>query len=198
MVRQVDRERQREHVPICRPRRRQRLGRPRQGGERDRRAIADSIRTSPSRAGPVSTGATIRPSTNNTRASSRAYARRGCRRARRRRIEPARPRPCASAVAAEGPFRARAVELAKREGPFRALKAASRSQWDGGFGPHAGASGVDRRKRAFRPIATYRRRSVMSALRRFETSLARLECPKSGPSRLSARSSGLAAASRVA
>jgi tetratricopeptide (TPR) repeat protein len=102
-------------------------------------------------------GATIRPSTNNTRASSRAYARRGCRRARRRRIEPARPRPCASAEAAEGPFRARAVELAKREGRFRALKAASRSQWDGGFGTHSGPSGGDRRKRAFRPKRKFRR-----------------------------------------
>jgi hypothetical protein len=60
--------------------------------KRPSRNCGNSIRTSPSRAGPGSTGATIQPLTSNTRASSRAGARPVCRRANGRRIEPSRPR----------------------------------------------------------------------------------------------------------
>ena len=88
MVQQVGRGHSSGVVPIPRPRRRQRLGRPRQGGEGRRRPIAESL-SRLHRADPVRacTGPTTRRSTRNISASSRACARRACRRARRRRIE---------------------------------------------------------------------------------------------------------------
>ena len=56
--------------------------------KRPSRSCGNSIQTSPCRAGPASTGATIRPSTSNTLVSSKACAKLACRRAKRRRIEP--------------------------------------------------------------------------------------------------------------
>jgi hypothetical protein len=59
--------------------------------KRPSRSCGNSMRTSLSRPGPASLGATIRPSARSISGSSKACARRACRRARRRRIEPAGP-----------------------------------------------------------------------------------------------------------
>ncbi len=56
--------------------------------KRARRSSRKSIPASPCRPGRASTGPTIRPSMRNTRASSKACGRPGCRRGRRPRIDP--------------------------------------------------------------------------------------------------------------
>ena len=76
-----------------------------------------SIRTSPFRPGLAYTGATIRPSTRNISGSSRACAKRACRRGRRRRIEPARPHDCAGGEAVEDPFRVESRRTVRTRSP---------------------------------------------------------------------------------
>jgi hypothetical protein len=45
---------------------------------------------------------------------------------------------------------------ARTEGPLRAVKAISCSQWNAGFGAHSGPSRGDPRRRAFRPIEAFK------------------------------------------
>ena len=109
MVQQVSRGPTAGLVSARRPRLRQRLGRPRQGGQAGRRPIAESLsRLHRADLGRHPTGPTIRPSTRKISASSTACARRACRKATRR-TEPARPCPvcvenffCGPAVVSDG------------------------------------------------------------------------------------------------